>query len=115
MPKGIERVVYDQFCAVLKQSFNFIQHGFLKGRFVVTNLVLLNDFLTSYMDNGRQVGVVYPGHSKAFDRIRHNLHVCKLQNVCINGDLLMWLMPYINNRSQALVVNKLHLWVAYSA
>lgn len=110
--KVFERIVYNQLYSALKQSFSSTQHGFLKGRSVVTNLVLLNDSLTSYMDSGCQVDVVYTDYSKAFDRIQHDLLVCKLQKVGISGDLLRWLTSYINNRSQAVVVkNYMSGWV----
>lgn len=102
--KVLERIIYDQLYSALKHSFSVTQHGFMRGRSVVSNLVILNELLTSHMDSGCQVDVVYTDYSKAFDRIQPDLLVRKLQKVGVSGDLLRWLTSYINNRSQAVVV-----------
>lgn len=103
--KVFERIIYDQVYAAIKNSLNSKQHGFCKGRSTVSNLVLLNDFLTDSMDNGMQVDVVYTDYSKAFDRISHSLLLNKLFTIGIRGDLLRWFTSYLNNRSQAVVIN----------
>ncbi|KAL0879152.1 hypothetical protein ABMA27_002946 [Loxostege sticticalis] len=110
--KVFEKIVYSQLYSALQQSFTVSQHGFLKGRSTVSNLVLLNSYLTEAMDSGSQVDVVYTDYSKAFDRIQHNLLLRKLQRIGISGDLLRWFSSYIDNRSQAVVVNNyLSGWV----
>ncbi|CAH2106212.1 unnamed protein product [Euphydryas editha] len=105
LAKVFERIVYSQVYAALRNSFNPTQHGFLQGRSTVTNLILLNDFLTESMNMGKQVDVVYTDYSKAFDRINHNILLDKLFNAGIRGDLLRWFSSYISNRSQAVVLN----------
>lgn len=103
--KVFEKVVHSQVYAAIKQSLSVSQHGFLPDRSTVSNLVLFNDFLSTSMDNGQQVDVVYTDYSKAFDRISHNRLIIKLESVGIRGDLLRWFASYIDNRSQAVVVN----------
>ena len=111
--KLFEKLVYGQVYSALKHSFNFSQHGFLKGRSTVSNLVLLNSALTDAMDNGSQLDVVYTDYSKAFDRIQHNLLLRKLEKMGISGDLLRWFASYVQNRSQAVVINNyISSWVA---
>jgi hypothetical protein len=102
--KVFEKIVYKQLYAALQQSFGPSQHGFLRGRSVASNLVLLNEHLTVAMDRGYQVDVIYTDYSKAFDRIQHELLIQKLQMIGVGGDLLRWLSSYIDNRSQAVVV-----------
>lgn len=102
--KVLERIVYEQLYSALEHSFSSAQHGFLKGRSVVSNLVILNETLTAAMDSGHQVDVVYTDYSKAFDRIRPDLLLLKLLNIGVSGDLLRWLTAYIYNRSQAVVI-----------
>jgi hypothetical protein len=70
----------------------------------VTNLVLLNEYLTAAMDSGCQIDVIYTDYSKAFDRIQSDLLLRKLQYLGVSGDLLRWLSSYLKNRSQAVVV-----------
>lgn len=103
--KVFERLVYDQVYPALKQSFSSSQHGFLKNRSTVSNLILLNEFTTDAMDMGAQVDVVYTDYSKAFDRIKHDLLLHKLSKIGIKGNLLRWFSSYILNRSQAVVIN----------
>lgn len=110
--KVFERIVYDQVYSALKGSFTPFQHGFLKGRSTVSNLILFNDYLTSAMDSGDQVDVVYTDYSKAFDRIDHIALISKLRNIGIHGDLLRWFSSYISMRSQAIVINSyMSSWV----
>lgn len=44
------------------------QHGFSKGKSCLTNLIVC-DVMTSWVDQGRAVDVVYFGFSKAFDNL----------------------------------------------
>lgn len=110
--KVLEKLVHSQVYSALRHSFHETQHGFLKGRSTVSNLVLLNDVLTEAMDDGAQVDVVYTDYSKAFDRIQHNMLLFKLSKMGIRGNLLRWFSSYISNRSQAVVVsNYVSGWV----
>lgn len=111
--KVFEKIVYEQLYSALRASLPPSQHGFLRGRSTVSNLVQLNEFITDSMDKGGQVDVVYTDYSKAFDRIDHRLLVIKLQNAGIRGDLLRWFASYIDNRSQAVVLgNHMSNWMS---
>lgn len=57
------------------------------------------------MDSGGQVDAVFSDYSKAFDRIDHQMLLLKLLNAGIHGNLFRWFTSYIENRSQAVVVN----------
>jgi len=47
------------------------QHGFVKGRSCLTNLLTaLNDW-TSAMDNGTSTDIIFLGFQKAFDTVPH--------------------------------------------
>lgn len=105
LSKVLEKIVFKQVYDAFKHSFNDHQHGFLQRRSTVSNLVLLNDYVTEAMDSGLQVDVIYTDYSKCFDRIDHGLLISKLYDMGIHGDLLRWFSSYINNRSQAVVVN----------
>lgn len=110
--KILEKIIYNQVYSALKYSFNSFQHGFLKGKSTVTNLILFNDFLTNSMSNGKQVDVIYTDYSKAFDKINHKILIIKLNNIGIRGDLLRWFTSYVENRCQAVVINNyISSWV----
>lgn len=56
------------------------------------------------MDSLAQVDVIYTDYSKCFDRIDHVTLMHKLSLAGIHGDLYRWFCSYIENRSQAVVL-----------
>lgn len=110
--KLFEKVIHAQLYAALRNSFNDYQHGFVRGRSTVSNLVILEDYITDNMCRGKQIDVVYTDYSKCFDRIDHCTLIHKLSAMGIRGDLLRWFISYISNRSQAVAIkNYISSWV----
>ncbi|KAI5644821.1 reverse transcriptase (RNA-dependent DNA polymerase) domain-containing protein [Phthorimaea operculella] len=73
LAKVLERLVFDQLYNEVKSVIIPQQHGFVRGRSTVSNLVLFNEHLTYSMDKGMQVDAIYTDYSKAFDRIDHSI------------------------------------------
>lgn len=105
LAKVFERLVYDQLYFSLKSYFSPSQHGFLKGKSTVSNLIVFTEFVSENMDSHNQVDAIYTDYSKAFDRIDHELLLRKLFAAGIRGDLFRWFSSYVRNRSQAVVLN----------
>ncbi|KAK4829538.1 hypothetical protein QYF61_005177 [Mycteria americana] len=55
------------------QVIKLSQHGFMKGRSCLTNLISFYDKVTHLVDEGKAVDVVYLDFSKAFDTISHSI------------------------------------------
>ncbi|GAB0209319.1 mitochondrial enolase superfamily member 1 [Grus japonensis] len=66
------------------------QHGFMKGRSCLTNLISFYDKMTHLADEGKAVDVVYLDFSKAFDTISHSILLEKLADHGLDGCTLHW-------------------------
>ncbi|MCP4584377.1 reverse transcriptase domain-containing protein, partial [Pseudoalteromonas sp.] len=88
------------------------QHGFLKGRSTVTQLLeCLHDW-TSAIDSGQFVDVLYVDISKAFDSVSHPKLIAKLDRYGVRGHLLLWIKAFLADRRQRVVIdNKFSRWL----
>ena len=81
------------------------QHGFTANRSCQTNLIEFMDLITSIIDDGDPVDVVYLDFSKAFDKISHSKLCSKLKAHGVNGKVLNWIKDWLTNRKQWVTVN----------
>ncbi len=49
------------------------QHGFLPRRSTLTNLLVAEELITKWLDEGSAVDLIYLDFSKAFDSVNHRL------------------------------------------
>ena len=89
----LHTVIYDQVFQYLHDS----HHGFLRGRFTVSQLVLVHDDWAKVLDNQGQVDVVFLDFSKALDLINHSQLIRKLNQYGVGrgGQLLEWCKDYL--------------------
>jgi len=81
------------------------QHGFRKGRSCLTNLISFLDKVTSEVDPGKDVDVIFLDFAKAFDKVPHQRLLQKLASHGITGKLLKWISNWLSNRMQRVCVN----------
>ena len=81
------------------------QHGFMKKRSCLTNLLEYLEYVTNIVDKGDSVDVVYLDFSKAFDKVSHRKLIRKLWSYGIRGNLLGWISSWLIGRKQRVVLN----------
>ncbi|GAB0205144.1 mitochondrial enolase superfamily member 1 [Grus japonensis] len=81
------------------------QHGFTRGKSCLTNLIDAYDVMTSWVDEGRAVDVVYLDFSKAFDTVSHNILVSKLRKCGLDEWTVRWVENWLNGRAQSVVIS----------
>jgi len=81
------------------------QHGFVKGKSCVTNLLETIDSWTTSIDNNQPVDAIYLDFRKAFDKVPHKRLVAKLKLYDIDHDTVRWVEDFLTNRKQRVVVN----------
>ncbi|GAB0205952.1 mitochondrial enolase superfamily member 1 [Grus japonensis] len=72
------------------------QHGFMKGRSCLTNLISFYDKVACLVDEGKAADVVYLDFSKAFDTISHNILLEKLAAHSLDRHTLCWVKTWLD-------------------
>ena len=81
------------------------QHGFMKKKSCLTNLLHALEEVTSILDDGDCVDILYLDFSKAFDKVQHQRLLSKMRAMNIDVKVLAWVQAWLSNRSQRVVLN----------
>ena len=81
------------------------QHGFLKARSCLTNLLGFFDEITKWVDEGSPVDVIYLDFQKAFDKVPHQRLIFKLKSHGIGDTIINWIEQWLKDRRQRVVVD----------
>uniref|UniRef100_A0A674JN28 Reverse transcriptase domain-containing protein n=1 Tax=Terrapene triunguis TaxID=2587831 RepID=A0A674JN28_9SAUR len=81
------------------------QHVFVKNKLCQTNRIAFFDRITSLVDKGEAVDVVYLDFSKAFDTVSHDIRIDKLGKFNLDGATIRWVHNWLDNRTQRVVIN----------
>ena len=105
--KVFEKVVRCNLVRFMEQHklFNNSQHGFRGGRSCLSQLLNHIDRITSLLEDGNDVDVIYLDFAKAFDKVDIGVTLRKLKSLGIRGQLGRWLASFLLDRQQAVVVD----------
>ncbi|CAB3998405.1 Hypothetical predicted protein, partial [Paramuricea clavata] len=81
------------------------QHGFLRKRSCVTQLLSVFHTIGHDLDKNIQTDVLYVDFAKAFDSVDHAIVLEKLRGYGVAGSVLGWFADYLNGRTQRVVVD----------
>ena len=90
---------------VKHKLINTSQHGFLKARSCLTNLLCFLEEITKWVDDGSPVDVVYLDFQKAFDKVPHQRLLLKLKAHGIGNDVINWIEEWLTHRRQGVTVD----------
>jgi hypothetical protein len=98
--KLMEGVINDEIRQFLDKNHVIVdqQHGFMRRRSTVTNLLACVKVWSKNLDNGEPVDIIYLDYEKAFDRVPHRRLLAKLEHFGIRGKLLSWIESFLKDR-----------------
>ena len=103
--KIFENIIRDEIMLKYRHLLNENQHGFLPSKSCDTQMLYFQESLMLSLNNDIQNDVVYFDFSKAFDSVNHDILLTKLKHEYgINGTLLKFLVDYLQNRQQCVVI-----------
>ena len=105
--KLLETLIRDHMVEFLVKHklINTSQHGFLKARSCLTNLLCFLEEITKWVDDGSPVDVVYLDFQKAFDKVPHQRLLLKLKAHGIGNDVINWIEKWLTHRRQRVIVD----------
>lgn len=105
IPKLFEKLVTCRLVHSIGGILSEYQHGFVKGRSTVTNLLHFSSSIFNAFSLKLQTDVFYTDLSKAFDRVNHRILIHKLDLIGFPTRLLSWLSSYLSGRTQRVKFN----------
>ena len=105
--KLLETLIRDHMVEFLIKHnlINTSQHGFLKARSFLTNILCFFEEMTKWVDDGSPVDVVYLDFQKAFDKVPHQRLILKLKTHGIGNDVINWIEKWLTHRRQRVIVD----------
>ena len=101
--KVLETIIRDFL--IKHKLINPSQHGFLKARACLTNLLCFFEEITKWVDEGSPVDVIYLDFQKAFDKVPHQRLILKLKSHGMGNSIINWIEQWLKDRRQRVVVD----------
>ena len=80
------------------------QFGFRKAYSTSDQLLVTYNLITHSKDQGKVVDLVFFDYSKAFDVVCHDILLCKLLQIGVNGLIFEWIRAFLCNCSMRVKV-----------
>jgi hypothetical protein len=86
------------------QLINVNQHGFVRGKSCVSNLLETIDELTYNLWHRNSIDVVFLDFAKAFDTVPHKRLLAKLKTYGLSDRLVKWIEAFLTKRQQRVIM-----------
>ena len=80
---------------VKHKLINTSEHGFLRAKSCLTNILCFLEEITKWVDDGSPVDVVYLDFQKAFNKVPHQFFLFKLETHGIGNDVNNWMKKMV--------------------
>ena len=101
----LQRPYAGEHIASIRSLINTSQHGFLKARSCLTNMLCFLEDVTKWVDEGSPVDIIYLDFKKAFDKVPHQRLLLKLKAHGIGNSMINWIEKWLIDRRQRVVVD----------
>jgi len=81
------------------------QHGFRRRRSCESQLLITTSDIAEALNNRKQIDMAVLDFAKAFDKVPHQRLLAKLHHYGIRGSNLQWIKAFLDQRTQAVVVD----------
>ena len=98
--KFLERCVFNHCYTLISPQLYHLQHGFLRGRSTVTQLLQVYHEAIEAQAKGKEIDIAYLDFAKTFDKVPHCALLNKLSRFGISGQLINWFQSYLSDRYQ---------------
>ena len=105
--KLLERLIKEYMADFLvkHQLLNSSQHGFLKARSCLTNMLCFLEEITKWIEVRSPVDIIYLDFQKAFDKVPHQRLLLKLKSHGIGDSITDWIEQWLTDRRQRVLVD----------
>ena len=102
-----EKIVRDTVVDHLNENsfLNEIQHGFVKKKGTMTQLLLSLNAWVKALDDKRNIDAAYLDFSKAFDTVSHKKLLLKLHAYGIRNNVYRWISDFLSERTQRVKIS----------
>ena len=104
--KVMESLIRDQLMNYFLENnlISDFQYGFVKGRSTMLQLLKILDELTTCLEHGGQIDIIYTDFEKAFDKVPHKRLLSKLYSYGVNEELILWIKSFLCHRNQRIKI-----------
>ena len=98
--KCLERCVFNHCYTLISPQLYHPQHGFIRGRSTVTQLLQVCHEVMQALAKGKEIDIAYLEFAKAFDKVPYCALLNKLCRFGIPGQQINWFHRYLSDRYQ---------------
>ena len=81
------------------------QHGLIKARSCLTNVLCFFEEITKWVDDGSPVDIIYLDFQKTFHKVPHQRLILKIKVHSMTNSIINWIEQWLTDRRQRVVVH----------